>query len=527
MARHAATVRRWPMVTVGASMATGFLVRVVRLTGNPPGFFADEASYGLNAHLVLTTGRDEHGALLPLLFRAFGEYKLPVFAYAEMPFLLVLGRTELAVRLTSAAVGTLTILSTYLLGKALFRRELPAVASACCLAVLPWHIHYSRVGFEAATLPLLVTTGLWLFVRAARRRTSLVPSAVVLALAFWSYRAAWVTLPPVLLFLVLSHRGELAARRRSAILAAAVGAVMLLPLVGHLLLGDGDRASQAWVFNVDGDRGTWSLMWEQYRSYFSIDFLFRFGDDGPILRHYLPGFGVLYWFLLPLVLAGIVRAVAGRHRHELLVLVLLVSYPLAGALSDSSPISSRTILGTITFALLSGLGLAALVDGAVGAGLASQPVAAAVLVAAVGVCAVQGFVSYLDRYFDDYPRLAAGYWGWQDGPQEIIELFRAAGDEYDDLYLDGAFNGTQVFIPFYAGDDCDRCRVGGLDRYDPNRRQLFALRAENPELDRYPHSVRAVLHYPDGTPSFYIIEVRPPGDGILASANRSPRLAGG
>ena len=60
-------------------MVAGIL-RIYDISANPPGFFADEASFGYNAYSVLHTGKDEHGQIA-VFFEAFGEYKLPVYIY--------------------------------------------------------------------------------------------------------------------------------------------------------------------------------------------------------------------------------------------------------------------------------------------------------------------------------------------------------------------------------------------------------------------------------------------------------------
>ena len=52
------------------------ILRVVLLNEVPNGFYSDEASIGYNAYSILKTGKDEHGMLLPLYFKAFGEYKI-------------------------------------------------------------------------------------------------------------------------------------------------------------------------------------------------------------------------------------------------------------------------------------------------------------------------------------------------------------------------------------------------------------------------------------------------------------------
>ena len=46
------------------------VLRVVNVTDNPPGFFADEAALGYNAYTLLASGTDEYGEPWPILFRS-------------------------------------------------------------------------------------------------------------------------------------------------------------------------------------------------------------------------------------------------------------------------------------------------------------------------------------------------------------------------------------------------------------------------------------------------------------------------
>ena len=55
-----------------------FVIRIWQL-GAMPTFISDEASIGYNAYSILKTGRDEWNNLLPLSFKSFGEYKLPLY----------------------------------------------------------------------------------------------------------------------------------------------------------------------------------------------------------------------------------------------------------------------------------------------------------------------------------------------------------------------------------------------------------------------------------------------------------------
>src|SRR5690606_32156928 len=101
--------------------------------------------------------------------------------------------------------------------------------------------------------------------------------------------------PPLLLVMAVVYRDELWRLRKQALVAGGVFLLLVWPLAHHLLANDSDRASQAWIFNLDRDQSTLSIFWEFYRSYFSTSFLFENGDNWAITRHYLPGHGVLYW----------------------------------------------------------------------------------------------------------------------------------------------------------------------------------------------------------------------------------------
>ena len=61
-----------------AVVATVYLIGVPR---TPPGFCLDESSIAFNAQLISTTGHDEYDEAWPLFFKAFGEYKNPVYIY--------------------------------------------------------------------------------------------------------------------------------------------------------------------------------------------------------------------------------------------------------------------------------------------------------------------------------------------------------------------------------------------------------------------------------------------------------------
>lgn len=495
---------------LGAVLLLALLVRVVNVTGNPAGFFADEAALGYNAYTILNSGTDEYGEPWPILFRSFEDYKLGVSVYATVPFVAVFGLTELAVRLVGVTFGLLAIIGTFLLASAIFKSRAVGLSAALFLAILPWHIHYSRTGFgEMISFLPFLTLSLYLFLRGLEKNELWLASGAVLGLTLHTYRAAWIAVPTLLLLLGLMYRRELMSNWRMAAYSVVIVALISLPLLVHLETTQLDRSQQAGILalQLEGSELINTVI-GQYRMHFSYDFLFENGDGWVITRHYLPEFGHLFKFQIPLMLLGLLGIVAKPTREKMIVLTLVVLFPLAGALSDLSPISSRSILGTIAAAMLTGYGLVVLLIPLSKLNRPYGGIAVGVALLTVLVIAEVSLRSYLDRYHSEYPDLSADYWGWQEGPQEIIEYYFDHRDEYDQLVLDGEFNAPHIFFRFYAPDQCTQrgCTTGNADSYDPELRQLFALRPHN-YTDRYEYQTVHEIRYPSGELAFPLNKV--------------------
>ena len=137
-----------------------FILRFYHLGQNPLSLNWDETSNAYNAYSILTTGRDEWGVTLPLAMRSFNDYKAPLNIYMIVPSIKLLGKTEAAVRLPTAVFGALTALVWMVWVRRLGIGRWAVLASGLGLALLPWHIHYSRGTFEAVTALFLVILGL-------------------------------------------------------------------------------------------------------------------------------------------------------------------------------------------------------------------------------------------------------------------------------------------------------------------------------------------------------------------------------
>lgn len=158
---------------------------------NPPGYYIDEASISYNAHLISQTGRDETGTSWPLYFRAFGDYKNPVYIYLLAGIYFFTGPGVLAARLLSATIGSLAALALGLLGwRITGKREVAWLVTLVAL-LTPWLFEMSRMVLEVALYPLVLALFLLAAHRASTRERWLLWDitclAVTLALATYTY----------------------------------------------------------------------------------------------------------------------------------------------------------------------------------------------------------------------------------------------------------------------------------------------------------------------------------------------------
>ena len=504
-------------ITVAAAV-----LRIAGLDTLPPGLFCDEAGLGFNAHSILHTGRDETGAWLPLYIWSFGvSYKNPVFIYAAMGPIGIFGLSEFSVRLTAALFGIATVLGIGLLGRLAFGAAGGLVA-ALLLAVVPWHVHFSRIGFELISFPAVFVFAAAALAAGVRGRPRwLLAAGPLFSLSLYTYGPAKLFVPLFLLAALVLYGRRLWAVRGTAALAVGLMIATALPLA-VFDYQQRERSSQYFgrTTILDSARpaaDNLRRVSEQYQRFFSRSFLFENGD--PLVRHAVPGFGELYWAMLPLLGLGLLWCLWPGRPEGKLFLWWLVIYPLAPAMMNEAPSASRGFIGVAGFCLVAAAGATLVLDALrrvvpwPAAARLLQAAAVAALLLALGREGQQ----YALAYTTVYPQVAAPE--FQFGYRETIQFMESRRDQYDLLLLTATrVNMPQIFAAFYNAD-----RAGGapsvrehgyliLDpaeygRYEMNQRILAAVREDDLRLfDDYTELHRVLR--PDGRPEFVIAEVR-------------------
>ena len=186
-------------------------LRFYKLNINPPGLYWDEAVFGYDAYSVLKTGMDHHGHFLPLFFESFGDWKLPGYHYLLIPSIKIFGLTEFAIRFPSAFLGTLSVIIFFFLIQKLAKNFKISILSTFFLAISPWHIQFSRGGFESTAGLFFAILAVCLFLKGIDRKQTLIFifSFLFFILSMYTYHAYRIFTPILVVTLLLIYQRQL------------------------------------------------------------------------------------------------------------------------------------------------------------------------------------------------------------------------------------------------------------------------------------------------------------------------------
>ncbi len=405
------------------------ILRFSWLGVNPNGLSVEEASNGYDTYSILLTGKDRYGAFLPIFARAWDDYIEAIYRYYDLPFVALLGLNEFSVRLPAAMVGTLTVIIIYFLTKELFNNNKIATISCFLLAINPWHIQFSRIGFRAIIFPFLFSLGLWLFLRGLRKPNSLIFGAFFLGLSLYTYSSARVFVPLFIIGLVFIYYQQLLQNKKFFLIAGGIF-LLILTIMISLWLTPAGMARQGQVgltFNV------FKLAYN-YISYFTPQFLFAEGDQ--YLRHNPSKMGMLHIFEFITVITGIFYLFKENNNSQQLLFWWLILYPIPAALT--APIHGlRSIIGCLLFSIISGYGIVKLAE--------LIKLSKRQLNFTLAIIFTLSVIGYSYRYFGDYPKESATEWSY--GMREAISF---AESKNTCITISNSIGLVHIFVLFYT-----------------------------------------------------------------------------
>ena len=439
-----------------------------------PALNADEAAIGYNAYSLILTGRDEHGNFWPIHFQSFNDYKPGLYFYLVLPFVKILGLSEWAVRIPNAALGALTVLLIYFLVNELFGNKRFALISALFLAISPWHLQFSRGGWEVNSATFFIVAGLFFFVRAVSRRSwgwalSLTLSSIFFAASLYTYHAARVIVPLLGLGIVFFYKKEIFSKTVPYIVFAGAILILLLPLARDLaspgalsrVAGVGlfaDPGPKNRINEQRGEHGDLNSVFSKvlhnkavnyglafaanWASHYHGEFLFLSGDA--IQRNKVPETGQMYLFDIIFVAIGMIAIAKSLNREWGLVIYWLVIAPVASALTFQSPNALRSQNMVIPLVIISAYGLYQLIEW-----LDRHPIKKLKVVGLSIIFALiaWNFARYEHMYWihmtKEYP------FSSQYGVKELVNYVRDNQSKYKNIVVTDRYDQPYILFLFY------------------------------------------------------------------------------
>jgi 4-amino-4-deoxy-L-arabinose transferase-like glycosyltransferase len=373
------------------------------LLGSHPVAFLDEMANGYNAFSILKTGRDEYGVHLPVLLRAFDDFRPAMFVYLIVPFVAVFDLSLFSIRIPSVLLSIGAIPAMYVIGKELFGyrkkpffpAQLTGLSAALFFAISPWNIYSSRFSNEVNMSLAVAIYGTALLLFAFNRgimstRQTIFASVagwVLLLAAFYSYHGAKFFIPFFALSLIVLFWKELWSSWKVTISTAVLCTVLLIPLgLAFLQPGAAVRLGAVNIFEQNPDLiaksaqrvleskeagdvvGEWlsnrrvmlaQLIVTNYLTNFNPVVLFS--PESINKSFAVTAIGPLYMLQLPLILIGIfwvTRTPEIDWRKKLLLLLWGLFAVIPSAISSEPPQFNRSnnLLPALT--LLTGAGMA-------------------------------------------------------------------------------------------------------------------------------------------------------------------------
>lgn len=447
-------------------------LRLYRLDSIPPGVNRDEASIGYTAYSIAKTSNDEYGRTLPVSFESFGDWKLPLYIYLTIPFVKIFGLSELAVRLPSAIAGIGTVLAVYALTKTLFASSGIALMASLALAVMPWHIHISRVESEAIIATLATTLGLWQFLLALKFRTlaRLIGSAILLASTYYTYHGNHITTSVLLIGMAILYWKDI-LKIRHWWYALCIGAILTIGILSATLLGaDRTKISGIGIFGdptivhmkieqprlhhenpnslvakLIHNRAMYAVrtVAENYVKSYGPEFLFIRGGGNH--AHNIEGYGNLHLIEAPLLLLGCMWLIMNfRTKHYLIVIWWILTGAIAAALTKDAPHSNRMLMVVPAFSIAVSGGIHLIWQYT---GKSFQKVIFTVIAVLYLVC----IAVYLDTYYTHFPKYEAGHWGF--AYKKLIPILFSEKYRSYQIVMSHPEKSPYSYILFYSGYD--------------------------------------------------------------------------
>lgn len=282
--------------------------RLWQITKIPGGLFPDEAANGLDILLIF------QGRHTPFFERGLGREAL--FFYLQAISVAILGIGVWQLHLVSAIIGILSVLTCYLLAKALFNQRV-AFLAAFFMATSHWHTTLSRTGFRAIMLPLMATLFFYFAyltlkeVSGKKRKLFAALAGLSLGLGFYTYISFRAMVPILLvisILVIIWQRYLFKLYLKEIVIGSIAMILILLPLIIYFIQHPDSFMGRSYyisIFNPEFNQGN---LLGTFLEVAKKTFLMFFTKGDLNWRHNVSGFPMLNPFVAIFFILGLIYA---------------------------------------------------------------------------------------------------------------------------------------------------------------------------------------------------------------------------
>jgi DNA-binding beta-propeller fold protein YncE len=406
----------------------------------PFGTWYDEAENGLQALRIL-----ENPSFRPIFV---GSIHAPAhYVYLIVAAFEWAGVSTQSIRLVSVAMGLITVLAAYLVGRELFGRA-GGVMLAFLLAVSRWNVNFSRIGMYNASTPMfeLLTIGFLLRGLRLGHYRDYALAGLFLGLGLCFYAAFQLFVGVLLLFLLalmLLQRGFWRRSWRGLLVLVCTAMLVIAPVIKFAYTKPDvyfERTMDTSIFAKKRPEERLPALLENTRKHL---LMFNVRGD-PNGRHNLPGKPMLDPYSAALMVLGLALALwrlgRGPGRAWALLVPTWLGITLLGgilSLDFEAPQSLRAIGTQPAVYVLAVAPLVALWRAwRAGAGRYTPNFVIAPLTLLLGLAAYSNFHTYFFEQAVDFAT-----WNSFSTPETITARLLASYDEQTDAYVISFFHG--------------------------------------------------------------------------------------
>lgn len=424
-----------------------------KMNVSPPALNADEAANAYDAYSILQTGKDQYGNSMPLRFKSFGDYKLPLLTYLAVPFIKIFGLTETGIRMVNFPFVLLFPIVIFLLTQELFIKKNVSLLAAFLSAFAPGLQLLGRQAHEGYITAFFLTLSFYLFLRFFRKQNVLNFLFFIFhfSLTLFGYHSSrlWAGF-----FLLIFIYFIFIKKIKWFWIFGIIAAILIFGVTD--VVNSPSRIKSLLFFNnigfslkinefraEGGNRLTYNKLTvglkdliNECSKYFSPQFLTINGDEN--VRFGFPGISPITLFEYIFIFVGIYYLFKNKEKWRYLILFILLFSPLSAALSWAGLSITRSIFIFIPIFIISAYGIVNFLN--------KKGVFLYFILATLYLILL--FYSW-GFYFNHYPKRATVLRSWQAGYKELADYIKVNNDLFDKFYITKKNGQPYIFLLFY------------------------------------------------------------------------------